>query len=289
MSIKGFFLASDLVRPSPIKWDVFDGSKRITHPLTFGAIIEVVMCKEDLPSCVLDLILTFEKALKNEEIFILYTSSGNSLQPLLLHPAVSDSVVINGLVDSRSLKMQTISSVHELLQVLDTLLQKLESHLKVLLLLDDLDDLFYLWRRKERKETLNKVDLARKRKDYVARESLGRGTGQDSTLWPESDPFYQDGSKIPQTLDKLSLLLSTKNVVAVWIRTKHVGPRRFGDHLMEEERNGPQNERWKEGQVLWSPSLRHGPIARHDGKLPPFGEKWVKMVPTILTYATAEG
>ena len=284
--VEGFHLASEFIRPDGVDWGFFDGKKQVTARLPFSEITEIVASRNDVPSALMDLILTFEEAHKGEEVFILHVSTGNQLQPLMLHPQVSRSVIINGLVDSRSLKVQRVSSIDELLVVFDTLQRRTENGLKVLLLLDRLDDLFALWRREEKKESLTKHSIAQKRKEYVARESLFRTPGRKHDFWPESDPFYTENSQIPQCMDKLTYLLSTKEVIACWIRSKsETEPHKQGHNLLKDERNGP-TEGWKEGEVLWSSSLRHGPVAKVGGKLPPFGEAWKQRVPTVLTYAT---
>jgi hypothetical protein len=287
--MQGFNLAYEFLRPAPVKWNLFDGSKQVQAQLPFSEVTEIAACREDVPSCLLDLILTFEGAHKSEEIFILHVSCGNNLQPLLLHPQVSNSTIINGLVNSRSLKVKTVSSTDELLQTLDTLQRHTEPDLKVLLMLDRLDDLFAVWRRDEKKESLSKHDIALRRRNYIVRESLSRSPGRKYDFWPEADPFYLEDSLIPQCMDKLTNLLSTKQVVATWIRSKSgVGPRHHGKHLVKEERNGPRIDGWRDGEVLWSPSLRHGPVG-YDGKLSPYGEAWKERVPNIVNYATAGG
>ena len=105
----GFKLANEFLCPTPVEWRLFDGSKEVVARLPFSEVTEIAACREDVPSCLLDLILTFSDAYKSEDIFILHVSCGNNLQPLLLHPQVSKSATINDLVKSRSLKVKTVS------------------------------------------------------------------------------------------------------------------------------------------------------------------------------------
>ena len=76
----------------------FDGKKQVTARLPFSEIKKIVASRNNAPSALMELILTFEEAHKGRGSFHPACDTGNQLQPLILHLQVSRSVIMNGLV-----------------------------------------------------------------------------------------------------------------------------------------------------------------------------------------------
>jgi hypothetical protein len=251
--------------------------------LQFGQMVEVVAHREEIGNCSLDLIMGAGASVEQEDLFVLHVSIGSTLQPLLLHPIVSANPTIKALVESQTLKVQTLSSMRELCALLELLQVSIPpgSGRKVVLLLDRLDDLFgaCLGDNDKKADTRPVAERNQAEKQYRTTERIegGRRSIWPSDMAPSSDPAFAEGSDIPIALDKFKSLLASRDVAAVWLRSKYVQATAFGLNEHNEPRDGDK------GTVLWSSSLRLGFPGR-DNKPSPFAEAWKRLVPTVYQY-----
>lgn len=234
-------------------------------------MVEIVAHREHVVSCLLELISVFGSSVKPGELFTLCVSTGSSLQPALAHPKVRENATLMEQITSGSLKLQTISSIHELSALLELLHLKIPPEKRVLLLLDRLDDLFGA--------CLGDASEAdplheEKRKLYCSdqRVNLGRSV-RPSDMTPGEDPNFVDGSGIPSAMDKFRTLLSSKHVAAVWMRSSYTQALVFGG----AQKESLDNDRGT--GILWS-SIRVAAFPKHS----PFSEAFRKLIARVILY-----
>lgn len=248
--------------------------------LGFGRLSEVVAPREQVSTCLLELITTFGASVTSdeEELFTLCVSIGSSLEPALAHPKASENEVIVAQLKSGNLKQQSIGSVHELCAVLELLIVKIPKGKKVLLLLDRLDDLFGACLGDAASSDLrHEGERKALEKEYCSdqRVNLGRRSVRPSDMTASEDPNFVEGSGIPLALDKLRVLLSSHHVAAVWVRSSYTQAMVFGGSRAETR------DAEKEAGILWSSSLRQAAFSKPS----PFAEAFKKLAPTVIHYA----